>query len=416
MLGLAEGDLSGSLIKTISMEDSSYFITSYELASYTSPDDVQTTRQMVALYATRKASSSTGMLTSALTGCLLFLLIYAILAWIVLRDYTEEYYARYKGRGRSMEKERTVWGGVHQYLSSIRPERLGFITMEIIVMLYLTQRVPIANLKTQLLQNSVYYYIASGTWEKGLNLFSVSAIMILLGEIVMNVILVRLLLTILSTFVGSKGRTICRLLRSLTMYVALFSFLIVASTYLGISMTVILAAIGTLGISVSLGAQHFVSDIIAGLTIVFEGTFHVGDIVDLAGPDGGPYHGEVREIGLRFTKLQTNDSNIVTLSNRDIVSVMNMTQTNSRYVCQFAISSSYPIEEIEELLARELPKVAEEDRRILAGPFYNGIVSLGSGTMTLSVTTECSEQDIPEIRQLINRALQRIFTENGYKL
>ena len=108
------------------------------------------------------------------------------------------------------------------------------------------------------------------------------------------------------------------------MYVALFAFLIIACTYIGISMAVILAAIGTLGIAVSLGAQHFVSDVIAGLTIVFEGTFHVGDIVDV-GVGGKEYHGEVKEIGLRFIKIRTNDNSIVTLSNRDINMVNNMT-------------------------------------------------------------------------------------------
>ena len=240
--------------------------------------------------------------------------------------------------------------------------------------------------------------------------------MILLGEILLAVILIRLLLTIISNFVGSKGKTICRLIRSLSMYVALFAFLIIACTYFGISMTVIIAAIGTLGISVSLGAQHFISDIITGLTIVFEGTFHVGDIIDIDGAGAKQYHGEVREIGLRFTRLQTSDSNIVTISNRDINTINNMTLTNSRYVCKFEVSSAIPIKELEQMLARELPKIREKDRRILAGPYFDGIVSFGNGTMKLSVTTECSEKDIPEVKQIVNRTLQQALIDNGFQI
>ena len=222
------------------------------------------------------------------------------------------------------EKDGKGWSGIRDYLCSIRPEKTGLITMELIVGLYLTQQIPVAGFKDTVSRNSVYYYITSGSWERGLNLFALAGILHLLGQILLVVILIRLLLAACATFSGSKGKTICRLIRSLTMYVALFAFLIIACTYIGISMAVILTALGTLGIAVSLGAQHFVSDIIAGLTIVFEGTCHVGDIVDV-GVGAKAYHGEVKEIGLRFIKLQTNDDGIVTLSNRDINMVNNMT-------------------------------------------------------------------------------------------
>ena len=142
----------------------------------------------------------------------------------------------------------------------------------------------------------------------------------------------RIVLTVISSFVGGKGKTICRLIKSLVMYLALFTFLILALNDLGLSMSTILAAIATLGIAVSLGAQHFVSDIIAGLTMVFEGTVHVGDIVDL-GIGMKLYHGTVQEIGLRFIRLLTHDGNIVALSNRDINTMTNMMQMNSICRC-----------------------------------------------------------------------------------
>jgi small conductance mechanosensitive channel len=206
-----------------------------------------------------------------------------------------------------------------------------------------------------------------------------------------------------------------RLIRSLVSYLALFAFLILSLTYIGISMAAILTAIGTLGIAVSLGAQHFVSDIIAGLTMVFEGTVHAGDIVDL-GVGMKVHHGVVRQIGLRFISLQTRDGNIVTLSNRDVNMTTNMTKLNSRCACEFTISSEYPIEEIEQLLQRELPKIGEKDRRILSGPVYDGIISLTGGSMTLLITAECREEDLTGVQLVINRSLQQIFTQNGYRI
>ncbi len=323
--GLNETNLKGSLIKTTNTDDGSWFVTSaeFKLDSGKSEDEKKASKKIIAYYASPSVSSLAGMLSSAVLGCLMFLLIYAVEFWLVLHDYTDEYYEQNLRKDCSPEKTGGGWSGIRNYLTSIRPEKTGLITMEFVIGLYLIQQIPVASFKDTVSRNSVYYYLTSGRWEKGLNLFALSGILHLLGQILFVVILIRLILAICASFTGSKGKTICRLIRSLTMYLALFSFLIIACTYIGIPMAAILTALGTLGIAVSLGAQHFVSDIIAGLTFVFEGTLHVGDIVDIGASK--EYHGEVKEIGLRFIRIQTAEDSIVTLSNRDIKMVNNMT-------------------------------------------------------------------------------------------
>ena len=389
--------------------------TSGTQASEAQTSEAQISEERIACYVLPKSMDVSSMLASALTGGLLFIVIYAVLAWLLLGKYTREEYEKYKKTSQTNETRRKDWHGVRQYITSIRPERVGFITMEVIVGLYLIQQIPIAGFDTALSRNSVYYYINSGKWEKGLNLFAIAGILILLGQILMVVILLRILLALVSTFLGTKGRTICRLIRSLVMYLALFTFLILGLNYLGVGMSTILAAIATLGISVSLGAQHFVSDIIAGLTMVFEGTVHAGDIVDL-GIGMRVYHGEVQEIGLRFIRLMTPDGNIIALSNRDITVTTNLTQLNSRCSCELRISSEYPIEEIEEMLKKKLPEIGKNDRRILKGPDYNGIIALEGGTMTLLITAECAAKDLTDVQLMLNRSVQQIFRQNGYRI
>ena len=415
VLGLSSGQLQASMIKNVETEDGSLFITSQALHTPGIEEGMQTAKQPIAFYAAPGTSVSAGMFYSALAGCLMFILIYAVLAWLVLGGYTDEFFEENKRLGRPVRSSWKGWQGVRNYLNSIRPEKIGLITMELIVALYLSQQIPISNFNTALARNSVYYYLTSGQWERGLNLFALAGILLLFGQILLCVILIRILLSICSSFAGPKGKTIFRLIRSLVSYLALFAFLILSLTYIGISMAAILTAIGTLGIAVSLGAQHFVSDIIAGLTMVFEGTVHAGDIVDL-GVGMKVHHGVVRQIGLRFISLQTRDGNIVTLSNRDVNMTTNMTKLNSRCACEFTISSEYPIEEIEQLLQRELPKIGEKDRRILSGPVYDGIISLTGGSMTLLITAECREEDLTGVQLVINRSLQQIFTQNGYRI
>lgn len=73
-------------------------------------------------------------------------------------------------------------------------------------------------------------------------------------------------------------------------------------------------------------------------------------------------------------------------------------------------------EDLEQMLKTELPKIGRTDRRILSGPTYNGITALGNGTMTLSVSADCNEEDFFYVRDKLNVSLQRIFREHEYSI
>ena len=143
----------------------------------------------------------------------------------------------------------------------------------------------------------------------------------------------------------------------------------------------------------------------------------MGDIVQLGIYGSGTlFQGKVVEVGIRSVRLLTPEGDIITCSNRDIRTIKNSTQLNSRVICELAVSSAYPADELEQMLNAELPAIGLKDRQILSGPTYNGIVSIGGGKMTLSVSAECREEDYSYVRDRINAALQRIFLEHGYSL
>ena len=136
--------------------------------------------------------------------------------------------------------------------------------------------------------------------------------------------------------------------------------------------------------AVSLGAKDLITDIIAGLSIVFEGEYQVGDIIDVGG-----YRGEVLEIGVRTTKLEGRGGNIKIISNRDIKNVINMTRMNSWYPLEVSISADQPIDMVEALLREQLPLIGDTIPEILSGPYYKGVISIGKGIVTLSIIAEC---------------------------
>ena len=120
-----------------------------------------------------------------------------------------------------------------------------------------------------------------------------------------TVTLLRIFIQLLSNAFGTRGETICRLLLNLLSYGGIIVFVYFALYDLGFSPGTLLASLGLLSFAVSLGAKDLVTDILAGLSIVFDGEYQVGDIIEVGG-----YRGEVLEIGVRTTKLEGRGGNI----------------------------------------------------------------------------------------------------------
>ena len=254
--------------------------------------------------------------------------------------------------------------------------------------------------------NSLISFIIQGEWTKGWNLFSFISILLLLGEVIVVVTISRLVLYLISNAFGTRGETICRLLVNLVSYGGAIFFVYSVFYYLGFQPNTLLASLGLMSFAVSLGAKDMLTDIIAGLSIVLEGEYQVGDIIDIGG-----YRGEVLEIGVRTTKLEGPGGNIKIINNRDIKNVINMTRKNSWYPLEVTISSNLPLDQIEDMLQKKLPSIGESIPQVISGPYYNGVVSFGKGTVTLSIITECNEKDYNYVQRALKHAVATAFEE-----
>lgn len=82
---------------------------------------------------------------------------------------------------------------------------------------------------------------------------------------------------------------------------------------LGVPVTSLIAGAGVAGLAVSLAAQSTLSSLIAGITLVAEHPFALGDYVVL-----GEVEGTVEDISLRSTRLRTPDQVLVTVENSKV--------------------------------------------------------------------------------------------------
>lgn len=81
----------------------------------------------------------------------------------------------------------------------------------------------------------------------------------------------------------------------------------------GVDVTAGLAALGIGGIALALGAQKTLENFIGSLAIVIDQPVHIGDYCKI-----GTVAGTVEDIGMRSTRLRTNDKTLVTIPNGDL--------------------------------------------------------------------------------------------------
>ena len=422
-LGIDELELRDALMRELRTDEGNFYIASSILGGQIL-EGAESAKSQIAFYVESLDAKDYGIFSIVLS-CIAFLMMYSVLHKICLSDYTEEFWNENKhigirtdrdtGEKHSAEPGQNSIFGLKSLRkkmaaswSALSPGKKGLYAIELIAVLFLLERIPLPSLGNEYARDTVYYNIAAGNWSRGLNLFALAAIVDLAAEILLGVIVVQMLLKGISMFAGTKGKTVCRLLSSFIRYVALFIFLILGASCLGVDRATIITATGAFSLALSLGAQDLIGDVISGIAIVFEGNFHVGEIVQISDRTG-----KVLEIGIRCTKILEQDGAVLIISNRMISQVVNMTQHSSWYTCEFTVPSSVEIEELERMLQEELPKIGEGDMQILSGPVYQGVTSFGNDTVTLSISTECSRDDYDDVRQKVNRELQRLFRRKG---
>ncbi len=233
------------------------------------------------------------------------------------------------------------------------------------------------------------------------------------GQIIAIAIAVFFIVKLLAkiTFRSKRAATISKLALSFVKWAIAIACVFVIMSVWGASATIMGASAGIMALIIGLGSQALVADILAGIFIVFEGDFQVGDIVIIDG-----WRGEVKEIGIRTTKLMDAGGNIKIINNSDIRSIVNQTQELSVAKCYVGISYGDRIEKVEEIIANNLNKIKEKIPTIVEGPFYKGVSELADSAVVLLFVAKCKEPDIYQVQRDLNREIKIVFDDNNVNI
>ena len=197
-----------------------------------------------------------------------------------------------------------------------------------------------------------------------------------------------------------RARTIGLVLSNLITASLTISAMIAILAELGIAIGALAAGAGILGAALGFGAQSLVKDFLAGLFIVVEDQFGVGDFVDL-----GTATGVVESIRLRVTQIRDSEGTVWYVRNGEILRVGNQSQGWSRIILDLPLAYNSDLEKAKKAIEQAAAKLTETPALksgLIGKAEVWGIQALGGEEVTFRMV----QQVRPSKKDAITRALR----------
>ena len=211
---------------------------------------------------------------------------------------------------------------------------------------------------------------------------------------------------------NQKSLSVIGLFTSLCKFICVIVGGVWALGVLGVNVAGIFASLGIASLIVGFGAQSLIEDMISGIFIIFEGQYHVGDIIVL-----DEFRGYVRNIGIRTTSIEDDGGNFKICNNSDIRNLQNRSMNRSIAVTNLCISYNADIPTVENIILAALPEMFERNKDVwLSVPRYAGVDSLGESSVELRFLVDVNEQNFFSGRRRLNRELKILLDKNNIEI
>ena len=205
--------------------------------------------------------------------------------------------------------------------------------------------------------------------------------------------------------------TIWIIIRSIFKYGSVIVGVFLALSAWGVQTPTLLAGAGILGLALSFGAQSLIEDVIAGLFIIFEKQFQVGDIIQAHG-----FRGKVTEIGVRTTTLVDVNGDVLIINNSDLRQTINTSANLSPAICDISIAYDEDIERVEKIILANIEDLKKRIPDIVEGPFYRGVQSLSDSSVVIRMYARTDELKKYQVTRDLNKEMKLLFDRNGIQI
>ena len=208
--------------------------------------------------------------------------------------------------------------------------------------------------------------------------------------------------TLLSVFMGA-GKIIIAI-------IILFMIL----SELGLNIAPILAGLGIAGIAVGFGAQYLIRDLIAGIFIIMENQYRVGDVAKVA-----DIAGLVEEVNLRKTVLRDLDGIVHHVPNGEIKVASNYTRHFARVNLDVSVAYGTDLDHAMSVINRVGQELAADEswgKQIVSAPYALRVNNLGDSGIDIKILGDVKPMQQWSIMGELRLRIKKAFDAEGIEI
>lgn len=175
----------------------------------------------------------------------------------------------------------------------------------------------------------------------------------------------------------------------------------------GVNTKALLTSLGVVGVIVGLALQDLLKDIIAGVAILTEDQFQVGDNIKI-----GEFRGDVISLGLKTTKIRAYSGEVRIIANRNITEVTNYSLKASKSVVDIPTSYENDIDKVKETIEKVCKKL-EEKEYVTGDIQILGVEDLADSSVNIRVVATTKPTYNYEFRRALLEEIIREFKKQN---
>lgn len=195
--------------------------------------------------------------------------------------------------------------------------------------------------------------------------------------------------------------------------IAIFAIFTILPEF-GVNVAAMLAGLGILGIAVGFGAQSLIKDMLAGIFILLEDQYRIGDWVRVADIDGA-----VEEINLRRTVLRDFDGAVHSIPNGEIKTASNFTKGYARVNMNISVAYGEDLDHVIDVINRVSKELAEDARwkaDFISTPQVLRVDKLGDSGIDIKILGDTKPSRQWDVMGELRLRLKRTFDKEGIEI
>ncbi len=253
----------------------------------------------------------------------------------------------------------------------------------------------------------------------------IAILAIIIGAIIVRMVGRMFLERIIRRFVPSSGfpsteagrkreETLIRIARgTLTVLVWIVGSLMVLSKA-GIDIGPLLATVGVAGVAVGFGTQYFIRDIIAGILVIIEDQYRVGDAVCL-----DTTCGIVEDISIRMTTLRDTDGTVHHIAHGSTTKASNLSKDFANVNLNVGVSYASDLEQVIRIISEVGEELAADPvwkADIHKAPHFERVDDFGDSAVIIKILGETAPLRQWAVTGELRKRLKIAFDRAGIEI